>query len=286
MPLSDLFNQPATGGPWEGKYKIPWDEPGFSRRMLREHLSQEHDLASRRQTTIDCHVAYIHEGILKGRTSRILDLGCGPGFYARRLAALGHAVHGIDFSPASIEYAEKLRTEDVAGAGQLDYALGDMRSVDYGDGYDLAMMIFGEFCAFPPETAAAILSRMKEAVVDGGQILIEAVTHDVVKQSGQAAPSWYRSERGLFSDRPHVCLIENEWDEADELAISRFHVIEDTGGVAHFRNTLQAYSDDAFRKMPEKAGLVEIEIRPPWGQDSRERADEQLMLCARKPARS
>jgi hypothetical protein len=30
---------------WHGAYKIPWDEPEFSRRMLVEHLSQDHDLA-------------------------------------------------------------------------------------------------------------------------------------------------------------------------------------------------------------------------------------------------
>ena len=34
--------------PWSGVHKIPWDEPEFSARMLREHLSQEHDAASRR----------------------------------------------------------------------------------------------------------------------------------------------------------------------------------------------------------------------------------------------
>ena len=29
--------------------KIPWDEPAFSQRMLENHLSQEHDWASRRR---------------------------------------------------------------------------------------------------------------------------------------------------------------------------------------------------------------------------------------------
>ncbi|EBN1049881.1 hypothetical protein LME23_002765 [Salmonella enterica] len=32
--------------PDEGK--IPWDEPAFSQRMLENHLSQDHDWASRR----------------------------------------------------------------------------------------------------------------------------------------------------------------------------------------------------------------------------------------------
>ncbi|MBW7996213.1 MAG: hypothetical protein FVQ81_06515 [Candidatus Glassbacteria bacterium] len=38
---------PQPGSLWSGQYKIPWNDPAFSRRMLIEHLSQEHDLASR-----------------------------------------------------------------------------------------------------------------------------------------------------------------------------------------------------------------------------------------------
>ena len=69
---------------WCRPYKIPWDDPDFSRRMLAEHLSQDHDLASRRTEWIDRQVAWIHQDLLKGRPVRILDLGCGPGFYSHR----------------------------------------------------------------------------------------------------------------------------------------------------------------------------------------------------------
>ena len=120
MTLDELFQKVDDAEPWGGDYKIPWDEPGFSRRMLNEHLSQDHDLASRRQETIDRHITCIHEDVLAGRPSRILDLGCGPGFYARRLAALGHTVHGIDFSPASIEYARKVQQEGAEKGGGGD----------------------------------------------------------------------------------------------------------------------------------------------------------------------
>jgi hypothetical protein len=61
-----------------GVGKIPWNEPEFSRRMLREHLSQEHDRASRRFAVVDAHVERIDETLLAGRASRVLDLGCGP----------------------------------------------------------------------------------------------------------------------------------------------------------------------------------------------------------------
>jgi len=43
--LTDLINRKMPE-PWAEK--IPWDDPAFSERMLKEHLSQEHDAASRR----------------------------------------------------------------------------------------------------------------------------------------------------------------------------------------------------------------------------------------------
>lgn len=59
--------------------KIPWDEPAFSQRMLANHLSQDHDWASRRQEIIEQQVEWIASQLSPG--AHILDLGCGPGLY-------------------------------------------------------------------------------------------------------------------------------------------------------------------------------------------------------------
>ena len=106
--LMEIVRRSQTPEPWAEGEKIPWNEPGFSRRMLQEHLSQQHDLASRRAVTIRKHVDWIQRAVLPGGPSRILDLGCGPGLYASRLAKLGHDCTGVDFSPASIEYAREI----------------------------------------------------------------------------------------------------------------------------------------------------------------------------------
>ena len=52
MNLLDLIHRASPPAPWAEGDKIPWNDPDFSRRMLREHLSQAHDAASRR---IDHH---------------------------------------------------------------------------------------------------------------------------------------------------------------------------------------------------------------------------------------
>ena len=102
MNLLDMINRSSVPVPWAEGDNIPWHDPGFSRRMLKEHLSQDHDAASRRFEKIDRHVNWIHHKVLSGRPTKILDLGCGPGLYASRLAKMGHECIGIDYSPASI----------------------------------------------------------------------------------------------------------------------------------------------------------------------------------------
>ena len=54
---------------WHGAYKIPWDDPDFSRRMLAEHLAQDHDMASRRAKWIDRQVEWIHNHLLNGQSA-------------------------------------------------------------------------------------------------------------------------------------------------------------------------------------------------------------------------
>ena len=77
--MIDIINRKIPAEPWAEGEKIPWNEPGFSERMLKEHLAQDHNMASRRMEIIDRHVAWIHRKILHEKQSRILDLVCGPG---------------------------------------------------------------------------------------------------------------------------------------------------------------------------------------------------------------
>ena len=87
MDLMDIVLRQSVPRPWAEGEKIPWNDPDFSRRMLLEHLSQEHDAASRRFATIDEQVSWIHDTVLGGRPARILDLGCGLGGLLSRLGS-------------------------------------------------------------------------------------------------------------------------------------------------------------------------------------------------------
>jgi len=255
MKLSDIIGRNMDPQPWAEGEKIPWNDPDFSRRMLKEHLSQKHDAASRRTPTIKRHVNWIHNFVLDGKPSRILDLGCGPGLYSARLSALGHACHGIDFGPASIEYAVKHAPENCS------YTLGDIRTTDFDSGYDLIMFIFGEFNVFKPDDARLILSKAYAALEPGGKILLEPHTFDAVYELGNQPATWYSAENELFAEKPHLCLMESFWDEEQFVAIERYIIVDAASGdVMRYSSSTQAYAEDGFREMLQKAGFLKVEL--------------------------
>jgi SAM-dependent methyltransferase len=258
MKLLDVVRRESVPKPWAEGEKIPWNDPDFSRRMLNEHLSQEHDAASRRFEIIDRHVRWIHDQVLKGNPTRILDLGCGSGLYTNRLARLGHRCVGIDFSPASIAYAKEQAEEEGL---ECTYIQQDIRMADYGDGYGLVMLIFGEFNVFRPEEARGILEKAYRALMSDGFLLLEPHTFEAVLKIGEQPSSWYSAEEGLFSDEPHFCLQENFWDAEDNVAIERYYIINAvTGEVARHSASTQAYTDGQYRSLLVDCGFGEVEF--------------------------
>ena len=280
MKLVDILARKSPPEPWCEGDKIPWSNPGFSRRMLREHLAQSHDLASRRSEKIDAHVDWIHREALSGGPTKILDLGCGPGLYASRLARLGHRCVGIDFSPASMEYAkEQAASEDLS----CGYLHADIRFTEYGSGYGLAMLIFGEFNVFKPADAARIIEKAHAALDEGGVLLLEAHTSEAIREFGQRPASWYSAESGLFSDLPHLCLQENLWDDESETVTRRYFIVDASSGeVTLYAQSLQAYTEEQYRAILEGAGFAEVRFHPSlMGREDTSQAD-LLVVTARK----
>jgi SAM-dependent methyltransferase len=76
--------------------------------------------------------SWLRTGLLGG--GRALDLGCGPGRNALRLAAAGYEVDAVDLSPVAIEWARE-RAEGVDG---VRFHRGDIFTVDLPhETYDL-----------------------------------------------------------------------------------------------------------------------------------------------------
>jgi SAM-dependent methyltransferase len=256
MNLFDLIQRDPKPQPWSEGETIPWNDPDFSVRMLREHLSQAHDAASRRFRIIDQQVDWIDRALLGGVPSAVLDLGCGPGFYTALLARRGHRCTGIDFSPASIDYA---RTYAENERLNCIYTLDDIRAADYGAGNRLVMLVYGEFNIFRPADAEAILRKAHAALDDGGTLLLEPFRYAAARELGSKPPEWWTSDGGLFSDKPHLILRENLWDGVGHVAINRYFIVDGaTSEVTRHSISTQAYTDDAYRALLERCGFRDV----------------------------
>ena len=277
MNLLDVVKRQPTPIPWAEGEKIPWNDPDFSRRMLREHLSQHHDAASRRYAVIDQQVQWIQRALLPESGVKILDLGCGPGLYAQRFAARGYPCTGVDFSPASIEYARERAAHD-----RLDctYIEGDVRAVDYGSRYALAMFLYGEFNVFRRDDAELILKKANAALNEDGYLLLEPHPFAVVERIGRSPSSWYSAVSGLFSERPHLCLMENFWDADAAVATERYYIVDAlTGDVTRWTSSMQAYTDGDYRDLLAGAGFCDVCFYPALGSDE---AGDLIAITARK----
>lgn len=260
MNLLDIVGRNPAPRPWAEGEKIPWDEPGFSARMLREHLSQDHDAASRRSAKIDRQVAWIHQHVLGGRPTRVLDLGCGPGLYTSRLARLGHTCVGIDFSPASIAYARERAAADRLAR---DYQQADLRHADFGAGYGLVTLIFGELNVFRREDAKKILTKARAALAPSGLLLLEPHTYEAVENEGLAAPDWHTRSDGLFSDDPYLVLEEHFWDGSVHVATTRMYAIDAaTARVTRYAMSMQAYHRADYETLLRECGFGATTFHP------------------------
>jgi len=257
----DIVDRTPKPAPWSEGDNIPWDDPGFSERMLAEHLSQEHDLASRRSETIDQHVEWIFSEVLGSRPARLLDLACGPGLYTVLLARIGCECVGIDFSPASIRHAR-----DIAAAEadlSCTYHQADLRGESFAGVFDLVMMIYGQFNVFPRNRGLEILKKAHGALKPGGSLLLEVQSREQIQQAGESAPSWYSAQSGLFSETPHLVLQENFWDADAGASTNRFSIIDgQTGTVSTYALSNEAYTEHELTDALRLAGFKDVERFP------------------------
>jgi len=250
MTLHELIERSAFPDNWDNWAKIPWNDPGFSERMLANHLSQDHDWASRTNSIIETQVAFIHGRLPKG--AAILDLGCGPGLYTEKLRALGHPCTGVDFSPASINYAGTL-----PHGKDIEYVLEDIRQYRPKCRFDAVLLLFGEINVFPREEALAILRTAASALRPGGVAFVETHTAEAVREAGMLPSTWQSFAQGLFSENPHLCLEEHFWNETLRAAMARYYIVDaKSASCTEYASYMQAYSEAEYETLFREAGFA------------------------------
>ncbi|MBO0811139.1 MAG: class I SAM-dependent methyltransferase [Microlunatus sp.] len=198
-----------------------WDDPHISAQMLTAHLDPDLDAASRRHEFIDRSVAWIRSTFGLGSGSIVLDLGCGPGLYACRLAKHGIRVRGIDVSRRSIEYA-------TAAADHLaaEFVVANYLEDDLGGPFDLVLFAYEDFNALSPDQRAVLLHKIGSALAADGSLIMDVTSatrfdreHDrIVRETGLMNGFW---APGTYQG------VHQTWTYPElRLVLDRFTIIE------------------------------------------------------------
>jgi SAM-dependent methyltransferase len=123
----------------------------------------------------EAEVVWRLAGLVAG--SDVLDAPCGHGRIANRLAAMGAAVTGLDITAAFIEIA---RRDAAARALDVEYAVGDLRELEFKDRFDAAVSWFTSFGYWDDETCRRVLAGYACALRPGGRLLLELQNRDRV----------------------------------------------------------------------------------------------------------
>lgn len=229
---------------------LMWVDEHISKQLLQVHLSQDLELASRKESTITSTINWILSTVPKGTLS-ILDTGCGPGLYTEKLAERGHVVTGMDFSANSIEHAKKsARSKDL----DITYIKQDYLLLNEENSYDLIMMIFTDFGVLSPEQREQLLNNVYRALKPGGVFLFDVLNEkSPVKEP--KAKEWELVERGFWRNNPYLAMTESFYYEAEGVALSQHVVMDDAEGMEIYRFWIHTFTNDELINLASSAGF-------------------------------
>jgi SAM-dependent methyltransferase len=219
--------------------------------MLEAHLNPENDAASRRPETIDKEIQHlITSGILKPG-DRVLDLGCGPGLYAGRLAGKGMKVTGIDISERSLNYA--IAQAEKAGL-EIEYRRMNFFDIDYHGEFDVVIQTYGELNTTSDEKLDTLLRKIHEAMKAEGRLIFDVTTRALRIREG-LKNGWYLSEGGFWRPGKHLVL-EQGFDYPEYNVWLDQYIVADENSVSVYRNWYRNHTLQSIRQALRNAGFV------------------------------
>ncbi|WFN33708.1 class I SAM-dependent methyltransferase [Methanogenium sp. S4BF] len=220
---------------------VMWDDEHISKFLLKTHLSQESDLASRKRPAITKTVSWILEQLGK-ENADILDLGCGPGLYCEIFAEKGHRVTGVDLSKRSIEYAKEKTAENNS---HITYICQNYLDISFKEKFDLVVMIFCDFDVLLPDERSRLLENVYAALKPGGVFIFDTMNAKTPEIMNIHAKTWEVTDSGFWKNRPYMALSESFHYESENVILSQTVVCSepDEYQVYRFWTHYYTYSD-------------------------------------------
>lgn len=233
-----------------------WNDPHISAQMLIQHLDPAAPMASRPHAFIDRSAHWLRTVLDLGPGSRLLDLGCGPGLYAIRLARHGIEVLGVDVSARSLAHAREIAKR---GALPVHLVHGSYLEVDLGSAHDAAILIFEDYCALSPAQRALLLTRIHAALRPGGQLVFDVTSAARFADFADAHREEVDLMDGFWAPQPYLGIHET-WTYPQERLVLDRYTIKAAGSTRMFWNWTHCLTPEAVTEELMAAGFTVSDI--------------------------
>jgi SAM-dependent methyltransferase len=248
--LLRLSGRPAL---YESGTSVMWTDPHIAQRLLELHTDPDNDMASRSAEKIDLAVDWILSQT-RGAEMDILDLGCGPGLYAEKLASRGHRVTGVDFSQNSIAYAMDIAARNNSG---VEYHCADYLDLAFEERFDLATLIYLDFCVLKPWERGRVLDNVRRSLKPGGLFIFDVINGNNIEDK-ILKPSWEVSRGGFWRDGPHMVL-NNGYHYPEAKAFVNQHIVVDREyGIESYLFSNSYYEYEGLEPVLKDSGFCNI----------------------------
>ncbi|HEX6384596.1 MAG TPA: class I SAM-dependent methyltransferase [Anaerolineae bacterium] len=273
--LCKLMVKPPVFAPGEAHF---WTDPHIAGQMLVAHLDPNTDAASRRPDTIQRSTNWIVRTLDLQAGNSLLDLGCGPGLYATRLALHGLQVTGVDISQNSIEYAREYARRHGL---EITYRCQDYLELEDESSFDAALLIYGDLCPLSPQQRSRLLSKVKRALKAGGHFVLDVTTPQLRQREG-LKNSWYAVQAGFWKSGPHLVL-QQGFSYPEDIYLDQYVVVETDGKISVYRNWFQDYTARTIRAELEAGGFIVQSLSSDLVGTPYEETSDWIGIVASKP---
>ena len=231
-----------------------WTDEHISKELLKCHLNDFTDGASRKLTKRNKILEFINNSIKKN--SNILDLGCGPGLFDFELSKLGHKILGVDFNIESINYAIKNKKSK-----NIEYRYENYLESIFTEKYDAILMIYCDFGALIPSEQTILLKNVYNALKNDGVFIFDVFKTEL-KKSRTPLNCWNISDGNDFWCKdPYLLLQEIKIFNNENAVGERYFVINQKKSTTkEFILWNQYYNKNSIKKLmlENKFNIIDI----------------------------
>lgn len=205
--------------------------------------------------------------------SCVLDIPCGTGRHALRLARKGASVLGVDITE---EYLKEARRKG-ARVPNARFVRGDMRRIPLQGEFDAAVNLWTSFGYFDdPADDMKVLRGIARALKPGGLFLIDMIDFDEARRRNRTK-NWVERADGAFV--LEEAFFVGGWDPK---VVNEWTVLRPGKKAERARFVVRGYGRERLFKALRRAGLTPLKTWPSLGYGSSGPAGLRLVVLSRK----